>query len=158
MEYAMLSAQARATCPHCQENVLSPQGTFIVNVRNEGGLTEGFDMGREIDEEMHLEANPELKREQAFLTLIQLRDFEEAERLLLGSDDGEGGRVDVNACFEGGQTTALHMAAMNDDVDALRLLLSHGADKERRNEDRLTALDLAESVGAVRAQSYLHGG
>lgn len=43
-------------------------------------------------------------------------------------------------------------------VDALRLLLSHGADKERRNEDRLTALDLAESVGAVRAQSYLHGG
>lgn len=154
MDYAMLSAQARATCPHCRKNVLSPQGTFIVNVRNEGGLTEGFDMGREIDEELHLEANPELKREQAFLTLIQLRDFEEAETLLQGLDEA-GGKVDVNACFEGGQTTALHMAAMNDDVEALRLLLSHGADKDRRNEDGLTVLDLADTVGAVRAQSFL---
>jgi hypothetical protein len=42
------AARARGQCPACGQSVLDGAGAFLVDVRNEGGLTPGFDMGREL--------------------------------------------------------------------------------------------------------------
>jgi hypothetical protein len=42
---ASASASTFATCVVCGQNVLGPDGRFVVDVRNEGGETKGFDFG-----------------------------------------------------------------------------------------------------------------
>jgi len=101
--------------------------------------------------EAYLENNPQERRKNVFLDLMAQGEHSEAEKFLAGQDslmgEGEGGiRPDV--CYEGGSTTAMHVAALNDDVTGVSLLLRYGADKGVRTEDGFTALDLARSQGA----------
>jgi hypothetical protein len=37
-----------AACPLCGQSVLNDHGRFLVDIRNEGGVTGGFDMGEAI--------------------------------------------------------------------------------------------------------------
>jgi ankyrin repeat protein len=43
--------------------------------------------------------------------------------------------------------TALHMAALNDDTESVRLLLKYGADKYFSSDGGQTALDMAKEQG-----------
>ena len=51
---ASVSTSTLATCVVCGQNVLGPDGRFVVDVRNEGGETKGFDFGEIIVRSWHL--------------------------------------------------------------------------------------------------------
>jgi hypothetical protein len=132
-------------------------------VRNEGGFTGGFDLGRDLDESKWREVQPESwKKGQALLSLFQFGEFEEAEEMLKDEDG------DPDAAYDDG-TTGLHMAAYNDSVKwaSLRAFphsqcstsnsclglvnqtaLQYGADKHRKNDHGATPLDCAREVKA----------
>ena len=149
MEYATSSQSARERCALCRANVLDGNGDFIVNIRNEGGFVGGFDMGDEIDEEAFLKANPEIRRKQTFLSLMSQMDFEDAELFLKGEDEGSNGvKLSPDVTYSTGNMTAMHMAALNDDVKGIELLLRYGADKNFKSEEGETALDMAKSQKA----------
>ncbi|KAJ8516496.1 hypothetical protein ONZ45_g6196 [Pleurotus djamor] len=157
LEYALSSPEARNRCALCRQSVLNARGQFIVEVRNEGGFTGGFDFGQEIDEQLYYKENPEAEREMTFLSLMAQGDLDDAEKFLKGEDPGATKKMDPNVCYESGGMTAMHMAALNDDVEGVQLLLRYGADKEQKSEDGHTALDLAEDVDAKRVTSLLKG-
>jgi ankyrin repeat protein len=72
-------------------------------------------------------------------------DFSAAELFLKGEDpDANGRKMSPNVCYEWGSMTALHMAALNDDIEGVRLLLKYGADKEFKSDEGQTALDMAK--------------
>lgn len=84
-----------------------------------------------------------------FLSLMSQMEFADAELFLKGEDpDADGVPLDPNVCYESGGMTAMNMAALNDDVEGVELLLRYGADRGFRTEDGDTALDLARSTGA----------
>jgi len=72
--------------------------------------------------------------------------------------DGSEYRTRINYAFLGRKfattgkgmmgLTAMHMAALNDDVKGVELLLRYGADKDCKAEDGQTALDMARSEKA----------
>jgi hypothetical protein len=43
-----MEAGDKNTCPSCAQLVTDEQGRLLVNVTNEGGVTNGFDLGAEI--------------------------------------------------------------------------------------------------------------
>ena len=56
----------RSACPlaHCKRPILDGEGRLLVVVRNEGGVTEDFDLGQAFDEDKAEEDMPEeLKKE-----------------------------------------------------------------------------------------------
>jgi ankyrin repeat protein len=57
---------------------------------------------------------------------------------------GNGGNVDA---AQRGGITPLHFAAHNSDEAMVELLLTHGADRERKAEDRRKAADFAWEKG-----------
>lgn len=150
----------RGACPLCGEGALDEGGRLIVIVRNEGGSTEGFDLGEALDEEMEMEAHPQRKRERAFLDMIASKDYETALGLLTtyGDDESREPPVDVN-CLHGEDAeprvvrgkTALHVCAMRDDVEGIRWLLRFGADRTVTDEQGRTPLGYAERLGLTRA-------
>jgi len=141
-DYDNASPTNRSRCPICRDSTLNANGDLIVDVRNEGGFTGGFDLGRDLDESKWRESQPESwKKGQALLSLCQFGEFEEAEDLL--RDDGG----DPNAAYDDGMT-GLHMAAYNNSVIWASLLLQYGADKNRKNKDGATPLDCARQVEA----------
>ena len=149
MEYASSSPLARQKCTLCRANVLDANGDFIVSFRNEGGFAGDFDMGDKIDKEAFLEANPEIRRKEIFLSLMAHMDFDEAELFLKGEDEGSNGvKLSPDVTYDAGKMTAMHMAALNDDVRGIELLLKYGASKDLQAEDGETALDLARSQNA----------
>ena len=76
-------------------------------------------------------------------------DFDEAEKMLKGEDElGNGERLSPDVTYETGQTTALHMAALNDDVEGVELLLRYGADPLLKDESEQTALQMARDADA----------
>lgn len=76
-------------------------------------------------------------------------EFDEAEKMLKGEDDlGNGERLNPNVTYEGGQTTAMHMAALNDDIEGVELLLRYGADPLLEDESGQTALQMARDLDA----------
>ncbi|KAH9839359.1 uncharacterized protein C8Q71DRAFT_749083 [Rhodofomes roseus] len=140
----------RAKCPLCRGHALDARGRMIVGVTNEGGVQGGVDLGDIIDEEIFEESQPESWRlEQAFLGLMAQCDYAEAEELL--RDRG----VDVNCTYPTGGQTALHMAAMNDDVEGVELLLRYGADKAQLDEAGWDALRAAREVAAKEVPRLL---
>ena len=54
--------------------------------------------------------------------------------------------------------TALHFAALDDNVEGIRLLLRYGAERRLVSERGETALDMARRVGAMNAVALLSGG
>ena len=90
-----------------------------------------------------------------FLTSMAFMNFSKAEPLLKGEDPDGKGKVDPNACYPRSRVTAMHMAAGNDDVEGVRLLLKYGADKEFKSSDGQTALDIAKQRDAKKVIALL---
>src|SRR5690606_5613532 len=68
--------------------------------------------------------------------------------------------LEHGACVDArmpGDKTALMLAAMFDRVALVELLLAYGADPMLVDEHRMTARDLAQAMGALAAESVLHG-
>lgn len=101
------------------------------------------------------QANPEAERKMAFLSLMSQMEFAEAELYLRGEDPGAKTKMDPNVCYDTGRMTAMHMAALNDDVEGIQLLLKYGADKEFKSEAGETALDMAKSQNANKVIAFL---
>lgn len=111
-----------------------------------------------------MEANPQRKRERAFLDMIASKDYETALALLTtyGDDESREPPVDVN-CLHGDDAeprivrgeTALHVCAMGDDVEGIRWLLRFGADSTVRDVQGRTPLEYAERLGHARAVEAL---
>lgn len=149
LEYAASSPDGHERCVLCRANVLDNRGAFIVTVRTENGSTGTMDLGREIDEQRYFQANPEAERAQVFLFLMSQMEFDEAEKLLKGEDDlGNGQRLSPDVTYETGQTTAMHMAALNDDIEGVELLLRYGANPLLEDESGQTALQMARDQNA----------
>ena len=128
----------------------------MVTMRNENGYVGMIDLGDEIDRQAFFSANPDIERKEAFLALMAQMDFDDAEILLKGEDEGyEGKKMDPNAYYDLGRMTAMHMAALNDDVEGVELLLRYGADKDFKDEEGKTALDLARGQKAERVVALL---
>ncbi|CED85430.1 Zinc finger, RING/FYVE/PHD-type [Phaffia rhodozyma] len=127
---------------------------LLVHVRNEGGLTSNFDLGEEIRSEIAFDSNPHLRRTEAFLSLMSQDDLETAEEMLRGEDGAEP--VDPNSTYEEGGLTALHVAAYNNNVRAIELLLRYGAQKDKRSNDGASPLDCASQVEAWNAVQVLN--
>ena len=148
IEYAAASEEARRRCALCRANVLSANGDFIVFVRTENGFEGGIDLGQDIDEAAYYKANPEAERAETFLSLMAQMDFDDAEKFLKGEDGPGVSKLSPDVTYPTGGQTAMHMAALNNDVKGVQLLLRYGADKEARDDDGQTALDMAKDVGA----------
>jgi len=144
----------RSSCPACGSPTLSSSGLLIVTIRNEGGVTENFNLGAELDEEAFYDAHPQLKCARAFLGLMAQREFDAAAELLHSGDDGTE-EISVDCRLSDGGQTALHMAALNDDVEACILLLNWGASPDLQDEQGKTALAYAMEHGADAAASVL---
>lgn len=91
----------------------------------------------------------------AFLSLMSQMEFSDAELFLKGEDPDANGKMDPNVCYDSGRMTAMHMAALNDDVEGIQLLLKYGADKEFKSEDGQTALDMAKAQNSKRVIALL---
>ena len=142
LEYFESSSDVYRRCPLCRQSVLNSQGEFLVQVRNEGGFIGEIDFGA--------------ARIRTFLGLMAQMDFEDAELFLNGEDpDANGSKMDPNVCYETGRMTAIHMAALNDDVEGVQLLLKYGADKDFKSEDGQTALDMARQLNAKNVVTLL---
>lgn len=149
LDYAVSSHDARERCALCRANVLDNSGAFIVTVRTETGYIGTMELGQEIDEMLYFQAHPEVQRAQVFLSLMSQMEFDEAEKMLKGEDDlGNGERLSPDVTYETGQTTAMHMAALNDDIDGVELLLRYGADPLLEDESGQTALQMARDQDA----------
>jgi ankyrin repeat protein len=73
---------------------------------------------------------------------------------LRGMDSLLDGSADIEAADERGWT-ALMFSALRDELDAVELLLRKGADPSRRNNDRLTAGDIARRQGNLEIATLL---
>ena len=155
VEYAISSPDARQRCALCRASVVDNNGNFMVTTRTENGYAGMIDLGGRIDEYEYFKAHPDRERAQIFLSLMSQMEFEEAEKFLKGEDGMGEEIVDPNVMYEFGGQTAMHMAALNNDVEGLRLLLRYAADKELEDDDGNTALDLAKEVKAVDAMALL---
>jgi hypothetical protein len=148
MGYALSSPSARERCAMCRANVLDNSGRYVIGIKTENGCAGSMDLGEDIDEQAFLEANPDVARAQVFLSLMSQMDFIEAEKLLKGEDGMGEGKLSPNVTYEDGGQTAMHMAAYNDDIEGIQLLLRYGADKSIKDESGQTALDCAKEVKA----------
>ncbi len=156
LEHAASSADARKRCALCRAKVSDGEGSFWVTVRTENGFVGRTDLGRDIDEQAYFKSHPEAERAQLFLSLMAQSEYEDAEMILKGEDEDENGRpVDPNVTYETGGTTAMHMAALNNDTEGVQLLLKYGADRKIKDEDGNTALDLAKMADAQAVSTLL---
>ncbi|EJD49209.1 ankyrin [Auricularia subglabra TFB-10046 SS5] len=137
-------------CAACGTDGLGRDGKFLATVRNEGGVTEDFDLGAELAELQFLAEHPDIERAETFLTLVEQGDADAAEELLSGPD-----AVNVNATKRNSAQTALHLAAYNNDAEAVEMLLRHGADKNARDDSGQTPLECALEVKAEAAAALL---
>lgn len=149
VEYATSSAEARQRCALCRQSIAGANGAFWVTVRTEHGFRSRFDLGEEIDRLAYLQAHPSVDRAETFLSLISQMEFEDAEAFLKGEDEGfEGCPLDPDVPYSTGGTTALQMAALNNDTEGTRLLLRYQAQVDKQDDDGETALSLARKAGA----------
>lgn len=138
-----LHAQSRTAttqCPLCQSSLLT-NGTLLVTVRNEGGVTTQFDLGQDLEEQRMLQEDPELARNEAFLSFCFASDHEAMQDLL-----GDGAHV--NSVQKETGMRGLHLCALNNDAHGITMLLQAGADREGRSLDGNRPLDVAISEGS----------
>ncbi|KAL8655333.1 MAG: hypothetical protein Q9226_003089 [Calogaya cf. arnoldii] len=90
----------------------------------------------------------DVARSDTFLSLMAQMESGDAEKSLKGEDGMGQGPLSPNVSHQNGGQTAMHMAAYNDDVEGVQLLLRYGADKHLKDEDGQTALDCAKDVNA----------
>lgn len=82
-------------------------------------------------------------------------DFDDVEKFLKGEDSPGVCKLSPDVRYPTGGQTALHMAALNNDVKGVQLLLRYGADKGIEDEDGQAALDMAKNVGAKEVYTLL---
>ncbi|KAG9316279.1 hypothetical protein JVU11DRAFT_2309 [Chiua virens] len=109
---------AITSCVVCGQNVLDAFGRFIVDVRNEGGETRGFDFG---EEEVHLDSHPNQVHVRAFHDLVAAGDYNGTIDLIAEHD------VDVHCRYGSDSLTALQKAMFNGDTSGVEFLRSLGA-------------------------------
>lgn len=141
------SSAAITTCPLCNLSLLT-HGRILVTVRNEGGVTEEFDLGQDLEEQQQLEADPILARNEAFLSFCFTSDHEAMKDLLR---DG----ADANAVQRGTGMTGLHLCALNNDAAGITILLGAGAHRHIKGVDGGSPLDLAVAEGSHDAACAL---
>ncbi|KAF8119295.1 hypothetical protein EV363DRAFT_1379591 [Boletus edulis] len=112
---------AFTTCVVCRQNILDPSGRFIVDVRNEGGETRGFDFGVIIEEEEFLDSHPSQVHSRAFHDLVAEGDYVGAIDVIAEHD------VDVNCTYGNDGLTALQKAMYSGDASGVEFLRSLGA-------------------------------
>ncbi|KAL8989019.1 MAG: hypothetical protein Q9177_002001 [Variospora cf. flavescens] len=156
-------------CPCCSKDVLnhaaSEEEQILCNVKNEGGLQEGFDILPILREESYLKAFPEERKARAFLEfcaagdvgaildLVKGREDEDEESSMNPSGNPEGAAkpIDVLRYQDplGSLDTGLHVAIRNgqEDVVWLLLLLASSLEPHRFPSD---VTQPAEILGAVR--------
>ena len=92
----LLDSYSLSECPKCGRNLITttPLGEeqLLCNLKNEGGLQEGFDLLPVFTEECYLKTYPEERKGRAFLDLCGEGDVKAIVDLL--SDDGEENEED----------------------------------------------------------------
>ncbi|KAM0749077.1 hypothetical protein T439DRAFT_349155 [Meredithblackwellia eburnea MCA 4105] len=113
--------------------------TFLIESTEEPGQEEEDGDMKDVEEEENGEAEDEDEGDEE-------------------DDEGPLQPVDVNSVTSDGGLTALHLAAFNDDVEAVEMLLRHGARTNIRGaKDGATALEIALQRGAMNAAKLLRG-
>jgi len=112
---------ALATCVVCGQNALDSSRRFIVDVRNEGGETRGFDFGEILEEELFLDDHPNQVHIRAFHDLVAQGDYAGAIDLVAVHS------VDVNGTYGSDGLTALQKATFSGDTSGAEFLKSLGA-------------------------------
>lgn len=75
-----------------------------------------FDLGAEIEEEMTFEADPEVRRNATFLSLMDDGEHAAAETFLTGDDeDGHQKGIDLGFCYDKDGMYAIHLCAINNE-------------------------------------------
>ena len=151
------------SCPLCDQTVLDSANRFMVRIRDTFVVPRNINLNSLAAREEAALLFPFTDRSQKFLVLfMNLTDDPEillAEQMLLGQDPGGQSQrvhpdtsdvVDMNK-----QTTALHLAAHNDDLRAAKLLLRFGATKDLLRGDGLSALDIAKEAGSRKVEAFL---
>jgi hypothetical protein len=127
-------------CPSCSHPLMT-SGKFIVTVRNEGGVTENFDLGSDLAEQQYLASHPQEALNEAFLSMAFSGDLEAMQETLR-----QGADLDASQSATG--MTALHLCALNNDANIIRFLVEAGADKTTLAGNGLSALQVAISEGS----------
>ncbi|KAJ7238515.1 hypothetical protein B0H12DRAFT_92718 [Mycena haematopus] len=140
------SLDSWASCPKCQANVLTNEKYWIQVTTNSGNQSSA-DLTEEV-EERRLAVR--LARQQIFFDSLSYGHLNIATFLLAGSDP-----VDVNFRTPLGGRTPLHFCAVRNDVEGISFLLNHGADKHKKADDGLLAIDYAKSHNALKAAERL---
>ena len=96
------------------------------------------------------EREPRRRHDSLFLESMEKSDFRTARNLL--EADGQ----DPDVCYENIRKIALHHAAEQDDVEAVRLLVTYGANEELEEDDGFTALEIAELNGSKEVIKFLN--
>ncbi|KAG8213598.1 hypothetical protein J3R82DRAFT_10267 [Butyriboletus roseoflavus] len=109
------------TCVVCGQDTLDSFGRFVVDVRNEGGETKGFDFGAILEEELFLDSHPSQVHDRAFHDLVAQGDYTGAIELIAEHD------VDINCIYGNDRLTALQKAMFSGDTSGVRFLRSLGA-------------------------------
>ncbi|KAF8471256.1 hypothetical protein BDZ91DRAFT_518837 [Kalaharituber pfeilii] len=130
----------KTTCPHCEANIIDGRtNKLLVTMRSDRGEQTSYDLGTKLEEQ---NSNHELKRMRDFLDLCSTGD-NRAILSMLGEDPSLLAAQD----FETAQT-GLHFAIRNKCYDTAILLLARGADRNARDNDGKTFIDLARLLDA----------
>lgn len=151
------------SCPLCYQTVRDSANRFMVRIRDSFIVPRNINLNSLVAREQADHLFPHVERSTKFLVLfLVLTDDHEillAEQMLLGQDPGgrcERVHPDTFAELDGNkQTTALQLAAHNDDVRAANLLLQYGAMKDLLRDDGLSPLDIAKEAGSRKVEAYL---
>ena len=151
----MKDTNRASTCVICSKSGLDENGRFMAFTRNDLNYVYRIDFDRDPEEVLLHRALPQIGRTKAFLSLMSQMRFADAEMFLKGEDeDSNGAKLDPNVTYRDGEMTALHMAAMNNDVEGIQLLLYYGADKSLVGDGK-TALGWARELGCRDAVAEL---
>ncbi|KAJ7447263.1 hypothetical protein FB451DRAFT_1290863 [Mycena latifolia] len=137
---------ARACCPQCQANLLTGD-RYWVHVTTNSGNQCYTDLTKDVEDRL---LAVRLARQQIFIDMIAYRNFQVAISLLTGPE-----AVDVNGRTPIGGFNPLHFFAINNDVLGIDFLLSHGADRDNKNDADLSPIECARSSGAWDAVTRL---
>ncbi|ELU38704.1 zf-rbx1 domain-containing protein [Rhizoctonia solani AG-1 IA] len=143
--YEIQSPTNRPLCPspNCgaatltyplQSGSSSNAGKLLVTLYNEGGISEGFDLGQALDDERYYDSHPDAKLARAFRSMVSEGDLDAAQEIMISEEWKEMGlSVDCLDEREEGATgglTSLVLALGRGDEETARTLISWGAKTE----------------------------